>query len=345
MNRLPAVLAIALVACVASSSWLWRELRAERERAEVLQTRVLELESMPAQAIPAERPVAPAASPPDAAPAALSVREPKSVVEVAAADASHEHPARVDYRDREARMLRDPQYREARRALNRAGMASTYIDLPASLGISQDEADKLIDLLTEQDLRRWEESVRDPESEEELRKRALQIDEMQRANDAEVAGLLGKAKLAQWKEYQASLGARHQVLQLRTTLSAGPAPLREDQVEPLIAAMYAEQKQVAEALEEYTATLTWSAGQQPVSQSLSNERRVQLSAAANERIHMAAASILSQPQLESLDEMLQRQLDMEKAEYDMMRASEGAARGMRWPDRIEVRAARPSSSQ
>ncbi len=322
MNRLTTVLALALVACVAGSFWLWRELRIERERAYALEGRVLALENPPSVEIPTERPVAPVDSPPGAAPADVPVPEPKSVVEVAAADASHEHPARVDFRDREARMLRDPQYREARRAFGRVQIASGYIDLAASLGISQDEADKLLDLLAEQELRHWETFMRDPENEGELRKHSLQLEEMQRANDAERADLLGTQKVAQWKEYEASLGARHQVLQLRTTLSAGPEPLRDDQVEPLIAAMYAEQKQVNEALEEYTATLTWSGGQQVESQSLSNERHVQLSAAANERIHAAAASILSQPQLERLDEMLQRQLDMEKAQYDMMRVSE-----------------------
>ena len=224
--------------------------------------------------------------------------------------------------DREARMLRDPQYRKARRAFDRVQLASGYIDLAASLGLSQDQADKLLDLLAEQDLRQSEVTMWDPEREEEPRKLQAQLEEMQRANDAERAALLGPQKFTQWKEYEASLGVRHQVLHLRTTLSAGPEPLREDQIEPLIAAMYAEQKQVDEALQDLTATLTPSDGRQAGWQSLFNERREQLSAAAHERIHTAAASILSQPQLEARDQMLQRQLDMDKAQYDMMRASE-----------------------
>jgi hypothetical protein len=207
-------------------------------------------------------------------------------------------------------------------------LASGHIDLAESLQISQEQADKLIELLVDQELRYADNPKRNPANEEELRERHLRVAESQRANDAELAALLGKQKLAQWKEYQASLQTRHQVERLRTTLSAGPEPLREDQIQPLVAAMYAEQELVKEELSDYTATLTWSGGMEGKSHSRRNERHAQLAAAANDRIRTAAASILSQQQLETLDEMLQRQLDMQNAEYEMMRAVDGMqARG------------------
>ena len=189
-------------------------------------------------------------------------------------------------------------------------------------------ADQLIDLLVDRELRYLDKPHPNPPNEQELRVRQLDREEAERAEDAELAALLGEAKVAKWKEYQASLPIRHRVYQLRATLSASAEPLREDQIERLISAIYAEQKQLKEEIADYTATLTFSGGMEGQSHSRRNERYSERAAVANERIRARAASILSQPQLASLDDMLQRQLEMQDAQFRMQRAqSEMSARG------------------
>jgi len=201
MNRLLAILAIALVTYVAASSWLWRDLHAERDRVDALQARILELERMLAAPILEYRPVAPADSSSAPASAAVPVREPEKGVEVASSKAGQKRFAPMDQFEFEARMLRNPEYREAWRTHRRMELASGHIDLAESLQISQEQADKLIDLLVNQELRYEANPMPNPANEEEVRERQLRASESQRANDAELAALLGKQKLAQWKEY------------------------------------------------------------------------------------------------------------------------------------------------
>ncbi len=325
MNRPTSILVLAMVVCVAASYGLWLELRAERSRSHDMRAHMLELERMQAAATPGGSAAAPADLPPDAATAAAPVPKDKPIAPLEPASSKPSSSAYFEY---EARLLLNPQYREARRAHRRLELAAGHIDLAESLQITQERADRLIDLLVDQELSYASSPLRHADNEEEARQRQLWLAERQREDDAAVAALLGEGKLAKWKEYQASLPTRHQVQQLRTTLSAGPEPLREDQIQPLVEAMYAEQKRVKEELSDYTGTLKWSGGMEGKSHSRRNERHAQLAAAANERIRDAAASILSPPQLETLDEMLQRQLEMQNAQNEMMRAVDGMhARG------------------
>jgi hypothetical protein len=104
---------------------------------------------------------------------------------------------------------------------------------------------------------------------------------------------------------------------------AGLKPLRQDQVQPLVAAMYAEQKQVEQDLADCTATLRSSGGEEGLSRPLHNERHAQPwpppTSALTPRLHR----FLAQRQLESPDEMLRQELDMAQAHTDMMRARDG----------------------
>jgi len=311
MNKLSPLLATSLVVCVASSFWLWRELRTERERADALQTRVGQLERSPAASTPLTEvnpSVAPLAAP-------RSIPEPAAPL-VTAKSGSRAQLSVRDIGEYERQWLRNPKYREARRAQRRLELASGHLDLAVVLQISQDTADRLLDYFVDGELEYLSEAHPSPTNEEETRVRRLEIEEAQRVEDADLAALLGEAKVPQWKAYQASLQTRYQVHQLRETLSASAEPLREDQMEPLIAAIHAEQKQLNDEMADYNRTLPWSddMGQ---SYSLRNERYAERSTAAIQRIHAEAASILSQQQLRSLDAMLQRQLDAQNARRRM----------------------------
>ena len=52
--------------------------------------------------------------------------------------------------------------------------------------------------------------------------------EIHQKNEAELAAHLGPEKLQSWKDYQSTLGARHQSEQLRSTLAGRGVQLGED---------------------------------------------------------------------------------------------------------------------
>lgn len=321
MHKQSTILAVAFVASIATSFWLWRLLGAERERADDLQARVVRFESLRAASTP-ERPAGPAIS---STPLPAGTGDTK-----VAAKPEHDEQRLMadDWTEYERRLLQNPKYREAWRAKRRLELASGHGDLAAVLQISQESADQLMDLLVDRELRYLDKPHPNPANEEELVVRKLEIKEAELALDTELVALLGEAKLANWKEYQASLPTRHQVLQLRAALSTSAEPLREDQMEPLISVMYTEQKQLKAELADFTATLAWTDGMEEQSHLRRNERHAELAIAANKRIHAAAASILSKQQLARLDGMQKREFDMQDTHFRMQRAmSDMSARG------------------
>jgi hypothetical protein len=150
---------------------------------------------------------------------------------------------------------------------------------------------------------------------------ALQIKERleaeERAYQTRLRDLLGEEKSAHLQTYMESRQSRMQVDQFRTQLT-GADMLREDQVEPLIAALHAEQAQMQKDLEDNRET---SSGQvdAPVWQRQYYERQVELMKGTHKRMHSAASGILSSSQLERLDAMLKRDLERHEAQLQMQR--------------------------
>ena len=152
--------------------------------------------------------------------------------------------------DYERRLLRDPQYREARRAQRQLELASGHLDVAEVLQISQETANQLLALLVDREIDYLSSPHPNPTNAEEWRIRRREVEEGNRAEDAAVAALLGESKLPKWKEYQATLQTRHQVYQFRGALAGSAEPLREDQMEPLISSIYTERKRLADEMAE-----------------------------------------------------------------------------------------------
>ncbi len=289
--------------------WLWRALAEERTRANLLQAQVEEQESLPATVT---------ADFPEMAAPAVKILE-KSNEDVQSTE-------KQDFDAVERRLLLNEHYREARRRFRHLELKSGHIDLAKVMQISPETADRLIGLFVEQELRYLEKAHPNPRNEEELRVRKLKIEQAELEQDAEIAALIGADKLVKWKEYQASLVVRHQVRQFGAKLFAAAEPLREDQIEPLIAAIHAERVRASKVLSEYTASLVWSGGMESKSHAYRNTRQLELAEAANKRIHEKASSILSPSQLTILDDILRRQFELEQAEYQMYRVQDDVSR-------------------
>jgi outer membrane murein-binding lipoprotein Lpp len=138
-----------------------------------------------------------------------------------------------------------PPQSEAFQKMMRAQMRShnkqMYADVGAQLGLTREEVNKLIDLLTDQQTSGLAipGGVTDPAEIQRLMEEAL------RENKAKIASLLGPDKLESFEEYQRSLPARQELDMLaRQIEGSDAAPLNEDQRKRLLAALIEERKRI-----------------------------------------------------------------------------------------------------
>jgi hypothetical protein len=223
-----------------------------------------------------------------------------------------------DWQARERRLLSDPKYREARKGQRRLELARWYDEAIRILGMSPAQAEQVLDLVIERELD-WS-GRPNPRDETELAQRLRDIEESKRAHAAALAAIVGESKATQWEQYVASQPSRSEVRQLRAQLSTTIDPLRDDQVEPLVAALAVEREQLSRELQEYSATLDWEGGNAEPARSKYERYQAERMAAADGRAYTAAGMILSQQQLQELELMRKRQREMHQARERMMRA-------------------------
>jgi hypothetical protein len=213
------------------------------------------------------------------------------------------------------------------------------------LHLQPEDVDKLMDLLTDQEMANM--SGQPPFGENgQVDQAAMQewskkLQQRQRDNEAQLAGLLGDSGVQEWQEYQKTLGARMQVKQLRGMLEGSSDPIRPDQVQPLVEAMAAEQQRMMQtqlrgfssvAPGQRTVGMIAPAGAMqpftPGNQVAMMEKSLEQTVQNNQRMHDAVAPYLTQRQLEQFDKYQNQQLEFQRASLRMMRASaEAEARG------------------
>lgn len=243
-------------------------------------------------------------------------------------------------RERQRQLMQDPDYREAMRVQQRSIMARGYPGVAQELGLTAEQTDQLFDLLTEQQLRNneqaeflWDSEGLDPAA---LQQRQAKMQqrwmEIQQKNEAELAAHIGPDKLQAWKDYQSTLGVRHQVEQLRSTLASRGVPLDDDANRAVVKA-YAE-AQKAE-MQEYTNMVRANPGYsaRPVAtiqtagvgtSSEMYEQMMERTKKRNQRVLEAASPFLTYEQREALQKEQEAELKMQEAQLRIMRAQSNA---------------------
>jgi hypothetical protein len=304
MRKSSVLLGIACIASALSAGWFWQQMRDARQRADLLQSRLSALEIRQAAAPTSSR-IAPTtahapASHPPAGAAVPAAQPPAPGVDGVNAWEAHERE-----------MLRDPEYRQSRIEESRQSFAAVRADAIRMLGMTPEQADRVIDLWVEGDLRFQElggvtAGGRSTEAQAELKRG-------KDAEQEEVRALLGEEKYQQWQRYVASLGVRPEVTAFRAQLANSAEPLSDRQAEALVWALHTEREQSSNEFEEYRRnngstdinTLTLE----------DRQRWIELQQQAAQRIHDAMTDTLTSTQLASLDKKLGRQQVAEETEY------------------------------
>jgi hypothetical protein len=300
--RRPFILSVIVVLVLtALNFWSWRKLEEERAHNAELQIQLQQLH----QARAAAR--EPARMAGQFAPKTLS--QPPGNPPTSATSAAKATPAASKYEDwaaRERRLMSDPKYREARKAELKMGWSRFRQDGMHVLGATAAEADTVVEWLVETQLAQ---SIRsNPRTPEEVAQRRLEIEQSKSREDAELRELLGDSKAEQWQQFMASQASRMVVSQLRAQLTSSD-PLRDEQVEPLIAALHAERTQFDDEMRAYRDSLSSKGTLGDHGGALYLQREIERAAAANERAHATVAAILSPSQLDKLDELNNRKLE------------------------------------
>jgi hypothetical protein len=221
-------------------------------------------------------------------------------------------------------MMKDPEYRKARLAQTRMSLPQNYPGLAEELGLTPEEADRLFNLLAENQMEMTDLSMTaatingvapDPAAMEEVNRRRP---EMQRRQEEALMSMLGSAKYSQYQEYQQTRAPRQQVVQLNRALEGIGLPLTPEQSKPLTAAYIAEQKRQRD---EQRAMFT---ARGPQDAARMQEERFELQAESNRRILEAARPHLNSQQLETMKASLDQQLAMNRATQRMIRQQQDA---------------------
>jgi hypothetical protein len=126
------------------------------------------------------------------------------------------------------------------RSQMRANNKRVYADLGTRLGLDKDTANKLIDLITEQQLPDFG-NVRDMSDQAEVQR---YFEEKQRQSQAEISDLIGADKAMALQEYQETLPARMEVDMLARQLEGNDTALTAEQRQKLVDAYVEERKRV-----------------------------------------------------------------------------------------------------
>jgi hypothetical protein len=203
-------------------------------------------------------------------------------------------------------MRPSPERSEAMQKMMRVQMRANnkrlYADVGSQLGLTKDQANKLIDLLTDQQASSFGQHREAKDADEA---RSL-WEETQRQQKAELTDLIGADKVESLEEYQKSLPARQEVEMLARQLDGYDAPLTDDQRKRLVAVMSEERERVpmpayteGTDLDEYRKTrLAWEQDY-------------------NQRVGAQATSILNTQQSSVYSELAQAQQEM-RAQFATM---------------------------
>jgi hypothetical protein len=208
------------------------------------------------------------------------------------------------WQQRERSMLEDPDYRRSQIAQGRRRFATVRADAIRVAGMTPEQADRMVDLWIERNLRFTELGATGGQPPSDEARAALT--RAGEAEQAELRDLLGEERYARWNRYLQSGEERAEVGLLRAQLANSAAALTESQVDALVEAIYTERQQRSAEYEEYVKAAGIT--DRYVVSPQDRQRWLDLEKEANGRIHAAMTTSLSAAQLSALDDSLAARL-------------------------------------
>lgn len=293
MRKSTIVLLAALATSCGTALWLLQQLDAERAANAALHQRLEALAQRP-EAIPSPAP----AETPSPVPAATA-----RATKVVADGRPSSPPAtqQSDFSARQRELMKNPAYRKAMRDQRRQALDYTYADLGKVLNLPPEKVAAILDLLADQSVESADLQWQTPVTREEGEDLQRAIAEQERKADRQLEQLLGSSSLNQLKEFQQSISSRMEVNRLRSELAIGSEALRDDQYQPMLEIVSAENQRMNQELQDGYAAHPGAGGK------FNASLRTELAVAANKRIVESARSFLSAAQIATVENLYRRQ--------------------------------------
>lgn len=338
MNKAIPILLFTTAAPAIVCLHLVRELREERAQSEALQAKVAELEKSAAEAqvfrivrraspfsAPVEMPLETSRGVPSKSLAKQSDKPSRSSTPNAARAADDHQDQMREHFERQRALLKNPEYREAVRASTRLSMNQNYPGFAAELGLSEDEANRFMDLLTDQQLQSMEHDeslflARTGDDEARMREAHERMQERMRQQQAEVEMHLGPTNYQKWQDYQQTLGQRHRLASMQSQLALAGAPLDAEQSGALLAALVQEQRKQQQAQAGANAGQPVGSFWHSYAPVPGQEEWITAQEQSNERLLATIKSNLSSQQASKLEQMLDRELDLHRTQLKLLQA-------------------------
>ncbi|MEO8313914.1 MAG: hypothetical protein ABI645_03875 [Pseudomonadota bacterium] len=225
--------------------------------------------------------------------------------------------------DRQNELMKDPEYRKLRVAQQRLSIERSYPGLAEALGLSEKEADKLFDLLTESQVAMSAETqlsiVNGTPDQAAMQERMKRQQAMQREQEESVRAMLG-SKYTQWQDYQQTRPARSRVTSMNSQLAQAGMPMTDAQTRALTTVMISEQQRQRQEAQ----TMARPAGNptDPDYRAKMMEESLKRTEENNLRTVEAAAPHLSAKQLAALREQMEQQTAMTRISMRMQAEQE-----------------------
>jgi hypothetical protein len=211
-----------------------------------------------------------------------------------------------------AKMMSDPDMKEAMRKQTRVFLQTSYASLFKELGLTPEQTDQLLDMLADRQLKMTESSSALFGDQANKADAAKAIADQRKAADEQIRQFLGDANFQKLEKWETSLGTRMQVDQFKQRLAGGSAPLQDFQSQQLGTIMAEEatratpQMSADEISRVQKGDPTALMSEEGVNRMLAHQTEV------NQRVLDRARGFLTPEQLKSLGELQAQQLEMQK---------------------------------
>ena len=206
-----------------------------------------------------------------------------------------------------AKMFTDPEMKKLMRTQQSAGTRMMYGDLAKELGLSADQADKVMELLTSRQTAASEQALSSAAGSKADPAKSAEVAEY----DAKLKALLGPEKAAQLHEYERTTGDRMAIRQYQRSLSTAGQPLDDTQSASLLQIMKEERMKVpASPLEpggkDPLASIAALQKGEALEQSLQTQRELQ------QRVLARAHTVLTPDQMTAFETAQKQQLQRQE---------------------------------
>ena len=222
-----------------------------------------------------------------------------------------------------AQMFTDPEMKKTMKAQQAIGIRMMYGELFKQLGLSPEENEQIIDILSERQMEISSAAMKamnaggKPDEADQAK-----VTEAQQRYDEQLKATLGDEKYQTLQNYEKTIGDRFMLQQFEGQFAAAGAPLEPAQRETLLGIMQEERAQMPPS--------AFDPGQRDVKAQMdalnsegSIDKFVSAQEAMNRRVIERARQTLSNEQVIALEKSQQQMLEMMRAQMKMSRAMFG----------------------